>query len=69
MDRRLSDSFFGDCASPVMPKPFEKAVGVFLVFATLLASLPQVIKLLKAKTSVGAVSYTHLRAHETLMNL
>ena len=49
---------FGDCSDTKMPDGFGKLVGIFLVLATLLASLPQVIKLVKAKTSEGVAPVT-----------
>ena len=46
------------CAETDMPDGLGKAIGIFLVIATLLASLPQVLKLLKAKSSEGVAPLT-----------
>ncbi|KAL1524717.1 hypothetical protein AB1Y20_019601 [Prymnesium parvum] len=52
---------YGKCAETTLqelPDAFGKAVGLFLVVASLFASLPQVIKLIRVKTSVGVAPLT-----------
>ncbi|KAL3908210.1 MAG: hypothetical protein SGPRY_009889 [Prymnesium sp.] len=48
----------GECAASKMPDAFGKCVGIFLTVATLLASFPQLLKLLRAKSSVGVAPLT-----------
>lgn len=46
------------CAKLEATDGFGKAIGIFLVVATLLASLPQALKLIKARSSEGVAPIT-----------
>ena len=65
MDSRMGESGsgdggggFGQCADDKIPDGFGKTIGLFLVLATLLACLPQVLKLIKSKSSDGVAPLT-----------